>query len=92
MYPAFAQTAEDEGFPEIAEMYRNIAIAEKNHENRYRAYLEKMKKDRVFKKDEEVWWVCRNCGFITRGKEAPESCPACKHPQSYFEVMEDHAR
>lgn len=85
-YPRFAKEAEEEGFPEIADMYRNICIAEKNHEDRYRALLENIKNKTVFSKPEKVEWMCRNCGFVITDTNAPELCPACKHPQAYFEV------
>lgn len=85
-YPRFAKEAEEEGFPEIADMYRNICIAEKNHEDRYRALLNNIKNKTVFSKPEKVEWMCRNCGFVITDTNAPESCPACKHPQAYFEV------
>jgi len=89
-YPKFADIADEEGFPEIAEMYRNIAIAEKGHEARYLAFLKNLKEENVFTKDREVTWQCRNCGFIYVGKSAPELCPACKHPQAYFEIMKNN--
>ena len=85
-YPHFAEVADAEGFPEIAEMYRRIAIAEKGHEERYRAFIKNIEEGTVFSKEEETVWQCRNCGYIHVGKEAPESCPACDHPQAYFEV------
>lgn len=85
-YPHFAEVADAEGFPEIAEMYRRIAIAEKGHEERYRAFIKNIEEGTVFVKEEETVWQCRNCGYIHVGKEAPESCPACNHPQAYFEV------
>ena len=81
------EEADEEGFPEIALMYRNIAVAEKGHEERYKAFVKNIEAGKVFQKDEVVVWQCRNCGFIFEGKEAPELCPACKHPQAYFEVM-----
>ena len=84
-YPQFAQVAADEGFPEIAAMYRNIAIAEKEHERRFRTFIANIEGDRMFKKEEVVEWQCRNCGFVYTGKEAPTKCPACLHPQAYFE-------
>ncbi|HHT22671.1 MAG TPA: rubrerythrin family protein [Bacteroidales bacterium] len=84
-YPHFADVAEKEGFPEIAEAWRNIATAELQHEKRYRRLLEKVEKDQVFTRDEEISWQCRNCGYVYVGKEAPDMCPACAHPQSYFE-------
>ncbi|MGN0036599.1 MAG: rubrerythrin [Bacteroidaceae bacterium] len=85
-YPRFADVADEEGFPAIAEMYRNISVAEKGHEERYQALLNNIENGKVFAKDEVVVWQCRNCGFIFEGKEAPELCPACLHPQAYFEV------
>ena len=85
-YPHFADVADEEGFPAIAAMYRNIAIAEKAHEERYLAFLANIENESVFKKEEETVWQCRNCGFVHEGKEAPKACPACLHPQAYFEV------
>ena len=86
-YPKFADIADAEGFPEIAAMYRNIAIAEKGHEDRYLALLKNVEEYKVFKKDGKVFWQCRNCGFIIEAEEAPLACPACVHPQVYFEVQ-----
>ena len=85
-YPHFADVADEEGFPAIAIMYRNIAIAEKCHEERYLALLANMENGTVFKKAEETVWQCRNCGYVHGGTEAPEACPACVHPQAHFEV------
>jgi len=85
-YPKFAEIAEEEGFPEIAKMYRMISIAEKGHEERYLTLLKNLKDGKVFSKDVEVEWQCRNCGFIVKSKNAPNECPACIHPQAYFEV------
>ena len=85
-YPMFADIADEEGFPEIAAMYRNISVAERGHEERYLAFLKNLENDRVFAKDEPTVWQCRNCGYIHEGTEAPEVCPACLHPQAYFEV------
>jgi rubrerythrin len=89
-YPHFADVAEKEGFLEIAYMYRNIAIAEKNHEERYRAFVANIENKSVFAKDEEVVWQCRNCGYVHTGKEAPEVCPACLHAQAHFEVQKEN--
>lgn len=86
-YPMFADIADEEGFPEIAAMYRNISIAEKGHEERYLALLKNIEEHTVFKKDGKVFWQCRNCGFIIEAEEAPLACPACVHPQAYFEVQ-----
>ena len=85
-YPAFADIAEAEGFPEIAAMYRNISVAERGHEERYLALLRNVENGTVFAKGESTVWQCRNCGYIHEGPEAPEACPACLHPQAYFEV------
>ena len=89
-YPHFADVAAEEGFPEIAAMYRNIAIAEKGHEERYLAFLANIENNTVFAKAESTVWQCRNCGFIIEGTEAPEVCPACIHPQAYFEVKKNN--
>lgn len=89
-YPKFADIADEEGFPEIALMYRNIAVAEKGHEERYLAFVKNIENATVFAKEGEVVWQCRNCGFIYTGKEAPELCPACLHPQAYFEVKKEN--
>ncbi len=86
-YPHFAEIARQEGFPAIAAMYDNISIAEKGHEERYLAFLKNIETESVFKKETATVWQCRNCGFIYEGVEAPQVCPACLHPQSYFEVM-----
>ena len=89
-YPAFADVAEKEGFYEIAAMYRNISVAEKAHEERYRAFVKNIETASVFAKEGEVLWQCRNCGYIHVGKEAPEVCPACLHPQAHFEVKKEN--
>jgi rubrerythrin len=89
-YPHFAEVAEKEGFDAIAEMYRNIAIAEKGHEERYRAFVNNIENGTVFKKSEEVIWQCRNCGYIHTGTEAPKECPACAHAQAHFEVKKNN--
>lgn len=86
MYAGFAETAEKEGFPELAHKFRLVAAIEKHHEERYRALLKNVKLAEVFAKSEEKVWECRNCGHIIIGKEAPEECPTCAHPQSYFEI------
>lgn len=85
-YPKFADIAEAEGFPAIAKMYREIAVAEKAHEERYLAFVKNIEANTVFEKEEIVVWQCRNCGYIFEGKTAPQNCPACLHPQAYFEV------
>jgi rubrerythrin len=86
MYPHFADVAQEEGFLEIAAMYRNISVAEKGHEERYRAFVKNIETASVFAKEGEVVWQCRNCGYIYVGKNAPEKCPACLHPKAYFEL------
>ena len=86
MYEGFAKTAEEEGFPELAEKFRGVAAIEKNHEERYRALLKNVKEGEVFEKGEIKIWECRNCGHIVVGTKAPEVCPVCNHPQSFFEV------
>ena len=86
MYPEFAEVAEKEGFGEIAEVFRKIAISEKRHEERYLALVKNIEQGKVFKKDSPARWVCRNCGYVHEGAEAPEICLACVHPQAYFEL------
>lgn len=85
-YPKFADVADQEGFPEIAKMYRAICVAEQSHEERYRKLLTNVEVEKVFKKDEPVVWMCTKCGYVHTGEEAPEACPACGHPQGYFEI------
>lgn len=87
LYPEFAKVAKEEGFPEVAAAFEMISIVEKFHENRYSKLLSNIENNKVFKKDTAVVWKCGNCGFIYEGVEAPELCPACVHPQSYFEVL-----
>jgi rubrerythrin len=87
MYPGFAKIADDEGFAEIASVFRAVAIAEKQHEKRYLALKENVEKKRVFKRENVIKWRCRNCGYIHEGKEAPEKCPACAHPRAHFELL-----
>lgn len=84
-YPKFAEIAESEGFKEIATMYRLIAKVEEMHENRYKALLARIQNSQVFGREEAIDWQCRNCGYVHTGKTAPKTCPACLHPQSYFE-------
>ena len=86
MYPEFAKIAEEEGFPEIAAVLRAIAVAEAGHEQRFKALLQNLEQGQVFKRQEKVTWVCRNCGYLHEGTEAPEACPACAHPKSYYQV------
>lgn len=86
MYDGFAKTADEEGFHELAEKFRMVAAIERAHEERYRALLHNVETKEVFKKSEVKVWECRNCGHIVVGTEAPEVCPVCAHPQSFFEV------
>lgn len=90
MYPEFANTADEEGFPEVAEAMRAIAVAEKEHERRYLGLLNNLNNDTVFKRDEVVKWKCRNCGYIHEGTEPPKECPACAHPRSYYELLAEN--
>jgi rubrerythrin len=89
-YPHFADIAEAEGFPVIAATFRKIAAVEKEHEKRYLRLLEKVETGKVFARDEEIKWQCRNCGHVHVGKEAPKACPTCAHPQAYFEEEKEN--
>jgi rubrerythrin len=86
IYPRFADIAEAEGFKDIAVMYRAIIKAEARHEARYLKLLANLESGEIFKREDKVKWVCRNCGYIHEGKTAPQNCPACQHPQAYFEI------
>lgn len=90
MYERMAKEAEEEGFTEIAEKFRGVAAIEKAHEERYLKLLENVKEGLVFSRDEDKIWQCRNCGHIVIGKQAPEECPVCNHPQSYFEIKAEN--
>ena len=90
MYATFAKEADEEGFTEIAAKFRAVAAIEKTHEERYRALLKNVEMQAVFAKSEETMWECRNCGHLVMGKKAPEVCPVCVHPQSYFEVRAEN--
>lgn len=87
LYPEAAKVAKEEGFDEIARVFTEIAEVEEKHETRYRKLLKNMNEGKVFKRDEVVKWKCRNCGYVHEGKEAPEVCPACAHPQAYYELF-----
>ena len=87
MYPGFAEIAEKEGFADVAATFRNISVAERQHEKRYRALHANIEGGKVFKKDRPIKWKCANCGFVHEGTEAPETCPACLHPKAYFEIL-----
>jgi rubrerythrin len=86
LYPKFGDIAEQEGFPEVANAFRRIAEVENKHEARYLKLLENIENGKVFTKDSEVVWKCRNCGYVHSGESAPLACPACVHPQAYFEL------
>ena len=90
MYEGFAKTAEEEGFVELAARFRLVAAVEKHHEERYRALLKNVETLSVFEKSDVKVWECRNCGHIIVGTKAPEVCPTCNHPQSYFEVLAEN--
>jgi rubrerythrin len=90
LYPEFAKIAEEEGFKEVAQAFKMIARVEKAHEERYRKLYNNLMDGKVFKKDGKVVWKCRNCGFLHEGTVAPKLCPACDHPQAYFEVSEEN--
>ena len=90
MYEGFAVTAEKEGFPELAAKFRAVALIEKHHEERYRALLKNVETQQVFAKSSVKVWECRNCGHIVVGERAPEVCPTCAHPQSYFEISAEN--
>jgi len=88
LYPAFADIADEEGFKDVANVFRQIAKVEKAHEERYRILAGNLENGVVFKRDETYIWKCRNCGYLHEGKGAPKICPACDHPQAHFEIME----
>jgi len=90
LYPDFEKNAKEEGFPMVAHSFREISKVEEHHEKRYRKLLENIKKNQVFKKNKVVKWKCRNCGYVHEGPEAPDVCPACQHPQSYYELWVDN--
>jgi rubrerythrin len=90
LYPDFQRVAKDEGFEDVAKSFEEIAEVEEKHEKRYRKLLENVENGMVFKRDTEVKWKCRNCGYVHLGKEAPEICPACDHPQSHYEILAEN--
>ncbi len=87
LYPEFGQVAEEEGFPEIAHTFRQIAKVESYHERRYRKLLDSLAKGEIFRKSVPEYWKCRNCGYVHEGQEAPSKCPVCDHPRAYFELF-----
>ncbi|RUM36572.1 MAG: rubrerythrin family protein [Desulfobulbus sp.] len=90
MYPEFAATAKEEGFPVIAAVFNAIARAEQQHARQYRAFIDNLKEGRTFKREETVIWYCRKCGYVHEGNEPPKKCPACAHPQGYFELLAEN--
>ena len=90
LYPDFAKVAEEEGFPEIANAFKQISKVEAEHARRYLKLLSRITDGNFFKRDGKIWWQCRNCGFICEAEEAPKICPACQHPQAYFEPKKDN--
>ena len=90
MYPEFAATAKEEGFPVIAAVFNAIAKAEQQHARQYRAFIENLKEGRTFKREDTVIWYCRKCGYVHEGTEPPKKCPACSHPQGYFELLAEN--
>ena len=90
LYPEFAKVAEEEGFPAVAAAFRAISTVEAEHEKRYLKLLSRITDGDFFRRDGKIWWQCRNCGFIIEAEEAPKACPACLHPQSYFEPKKEN--
>ncbi|MGB9885604.1 MAG: rubrerythrin [Moorellales bacterium] len=90
LYPEFARVAEAEGFPEVAAVFRAVSVSERGHEERFRALLANLEGKRVFAREAKVVWRCRNCGYLHEGPSAPEVCPACAHPQAYFELKAEN--
>jgi len=90
LYPEFAKTAMEEGFPQVATAFKMVAKVEAEHEARYRTLLARVEEEKVFEREEEIEWQCRNCGYIHKGKKALENCPACNHPKAYFEPKKNN--
>jgi rubrerythrin len=90
IYANFAKIAKDEGFPQIANSFKQIAEVEKFHESRYRKLVNNITNDEVFKRKSTIKWHCRNCGYVFEGTEAPKECPACKHPQAFYELLAEN--
>ena len=90
LYPDFAAVADEEGFPEVAAAFRAVSTVEAEHERRYLKLLSRLTDGDFFKRDGEIWWQCRNCGYLCKASEAPEICPACLHPQAYFEPRKEN--
>jgi rubrerythrin len=90
LYPDSADVADKEGFPEVARTFRNVSMVEIQHEMRYRKLIENIVRSQVFKRENKVRWICRNCGHVMDVREAPEKCPVCQHPKAYFELMSEN--
>jgi rubrerythrin len=90
LYPEFARVAEAEGFPEVAAVFRAVSVSERGHEERFRALLANLEGGKIFAREGKVTWRCRNCGYLHEGPEAPKVCPACAHPQAYFELKAEN--
>ncbi len=90
LYPEFAKVAEEEGFKQVANSFRMIAKVEEHHERRYRKLLERVKENKVFERPEKSKWMCRKCGFVYEGEKAIKTCPSCRHPQAYFEILAEN--
>jgi rubrerythrin len=90
IYPEFEKEARAEGFNDVADTFKEVADVEKEHEARYRKLFENVKGNKVFKRDKVVKWHCRNCGYVHEGKDAPKECPACKHPQAFYELLAEN--
>jgi len=90
LYPSFAKTAEEEGFMNVATAFKAICVSEKTHENRYRKLLENVMQDKVFQREDKVFWYCRKCGYVHFGTKPLKNCPACLHPEAYFELLPDN--
>jgi len=89
MYPEFAKVAREEGFDDVAKRFASISLAEKHHEERFGKLLEHLEKGTMFKRSEKVWWICRECGYVHFGAEAPKECPSCDHPQAYYQFKNE---
>lgn len=90
LYPEFGKISGEEGFPKVATAFKMIATVEKHHENRYRKLLTNLEKNKVFEKEEKVYWICRKCGYVHFGTKALQNCPACQHPMGYFELLAEN--
>lgn len=90
LYPEFAKIADEEGFPQVANTFRQVAKVEAEHEKRYRTLLGRVESGKFFERDEEIEWQCRNCGYVIKSKKAPMKCPACEHPQAFFEPKKNN--